>query len=85
MKPKYYVGVDGGGTKCRVRLTNHLNDVLAECEGGSANIYSDFDSAVNEVNRLIAEAFTKAELPLSSTWLRGVSVPPSVCWLAGGL
>ncbi len=66
MRPKYYVGVDGGGTKCRVRLTNHSNEVLAECEGGSANVYSNFDNTINEVNKLIEQVFIQAKLPLSS-------------------
>jgi len=33
-----FAGVDGGGTKCRVRLRNAEGELLGEAEGGPANI-----------------------------------------------
>ncbi len=33
-----FAGVDGGGTKCRVRLRNAAGELLGEAEGGPANI-----------------------------------------------
>ncbi len=33
-----FAGVDGGGTKCRVRLRNASGELLGEAEGGPANI-----------------------------------------------
>lgn len=41
MQATYFLGADGGGTKCRVRLADRAGRVLAEAEGGPANINLD--------------------------------------------
>eukprot|EP01042_Synura_sphagnicola_P028108 gene28108-36273_t len=38
-----FAGVDGGGTKCRVRLRNAEGVLLGEAEGGSGNIRLGLD------------------------------------------
>lgn len=63
MQIEYYLGVDGGGTQCRARLTDKENTVLAEHCGGSANIHSDLDSAMSNVTRLVEETLQAAALP----------------------
>jgi Predicted N-acetylglucosamine kinase len=39
--PRYYLGVDGGGTNCRVRLTNDQLETLAEVKNGRSNLQID--------------------------------------------
>lgn len=51
-----FIGIDGGGTKCRVRIRTDRGDVCAEAEGGPANIHSDFDAALFEINKTLDHA-----------------------------
>ncbi len=39
--PRYYLGVDGGGTNCRVRLANENLETLAEVKNGRSNLQID--------------------------------------------
>lgn len=39
--PRYYLGVDGGGTNCRVRLANADLETLAEVKNGRSNLQID--------------------------------------------
>jgi glucosamine kinase len=57
-----FVGVDGGGTKCRIRLRGAGGDLLAEAQGGLANLYSDKKTAIATILTTIAEAMAKAKL-----------------------
>jgi glucosamine kinase len=82
MQSEFLIGVDGGGTHCRTRLTTPDGRILAECTGGSANVYSDFTGALDRVNTLIEQTFIAADLPLSArknthaVWgLAGANVP----------
>lgn len=61
----YRIGIDGGGTHCRGRLVDSQGNLLAECRGGTGNVYSHFESALAEVEAVITELFTLANLPLS--------------------
>lgn len=36
--PRYYLGVDGGGTNCRIRLADKTLATLAETQGGRSNL-----------------------------------------------
>ena len=56
----FYLGVDGGATRCRVRLRDASGAALAEAEGPAANIYVDFDRALAVVRDLTAQALEKA-------------------------
>ena len=38
---RYYLGVDGGGTNCRVRLADENLKTLAEAKKGRANLQID--------------------------------------------
>ncbi|KAB8306308.1 N-acetylglucosamine kinase [Erwinia endophytica] len=66
MQSEFLLGIDGGGTHCRTRLTAVDGTVLAECKGGAANVYSDFDGALKTLNLLIEKTFLTAGLPLSA-------------------
>src|SRR5690606_4337317 len=39
--PRYFLGVDGGGTNCRIRLANDQLETLAEVKNGRANLQID--------------------------------------------
>ncbi|ODT69109.1 MAG: hypothetical protein ABS75_18250 [Pelagibacterium sp. SCN 63-23] len=39
--PRYYLGVDGGGTNCRVRLADERLETLAEVKNGRSNLQID--------------------------------------------
>lgn len=61
----YRIGIDGGGTHCRGRLVDSQGNLLAECRGGAGNVYSHFDSAITEVESVVNELFTLANLTKS--------------------
>ena len=42
---QYLIGVDGGGSGCRVILTSIQGKTLAKAEGGPANIETSFKTA----------------------------------------
>ena len=56
----WFVGVDGGGTRCRVRVRDAVGRVRAEVEGGSANVYLAFESAIQNIQDAVAEALVQA-------------------------
>lgn len=45
---RYTIGVDGGGTSCRVALVNSATGARVERQGGPANV-SNFDGAVDRI------------------------------------
>lgn len=52
---RYFIGIDGGGTRCRLRIRDDNGIIHAEAEGGPANIHSDFDGAVKEIQKVLAQ------------------------------
>lgn len=44
-----FLGVDGGGTGCRVRIRSADGALVGEAEGGPANIFSDFEGALERM------------------------------------
>jgi glucosamine kinase len=46
---KYYIGIDGGGTKCKVRLEDTKGNLLAEAVSGPANAASDLGGAIKSI------------------------------------
>jgi glucosamine kinase len=60
--PELFVGVDGGGTKCRIRIRAANSALLTEAQGGLANLYSDQKAAIATILATIAEAMAKAGL-----------------------
>jgi glucosamine kinase len=55
-----YLGVDGGGTRCRARLANRAGDILGEGTAGPANLRLGLDTAfasvIDAARRCLAEA-----------------------------
>lgn len=41
-----FLGIDGGGSKCRARIRSAAGHVLGEATGGASNIYQDFKGAL---------------------------------------
>ena len=62
----YFLGIDGGGTRCRVRLRDAAGRKLGEGEGGPANIHQDFAGSINSIRAAAAAALNaagRADLP----------------------
>lgn len=57
-----FMGVDGGGTKCRVRLRDRAGAPVAEAVGGLANLYQDLDTAIGTIRATMAETLRQAGL-----------------------
>lgn len=62
MTDRLFLGIDGGGTKCRARIRAEDGALKSEAIGGLANIYSDFDAALNTILATAREALSKAAL-----------------------
>lgn len=60
--PCYLIGVDGGGTRCRVRLTDAAGRVLGAGSGGAANIRLGIDLAWDHMLDAIDAALACAKL-----------------------
>ena len=63
-----FAGVDGGGTKCRVRLRDARGTLLAEAEGGPANIRLGLNLVWSNILGAVEEALIRAGQP--SSWER---------------
>ena len=61
----FFLGIDGGATRCRARLRDASGAVLGQAAGPAANIYVDYDSALAVVRRVIADTLAQAGLGLA--------------------
>jgi glucosamine kinase len=66
MAQELYLGIDGGGTRCRARLRDAGGRLLGEAEGGLANIYQDFAGAIARIRSTAEAAADRAGLPASA-------------------
>jgi glucosamine kinase len=62
MSEGLYLGIDGGGSKCRARIRDSAGRLLGEAEGGHANIYRDRDEARRSIIATSREAALAAGL-----------------------
>jgi glucosamine kinase len=62
----YFLGIDGGGSKCRARIRDEQGHLLGESVGGSSNIYQDFDGAIANIISAAAEAAKAAGVSISA-------------------
>ncbi len=60
-----YLGIDGGGTKCRVHLEDSHGKLLAEAVSGAANIATSVSVAQRSIIDAAQQALQKANLPPS--------------------
>ncbi|MDP9138221.1 MAG: N-acetylglucosamine kinase [Pseudomonadota bacterium] len=58
-----FLGIDGGGTRCRARIRDPAGRCLGAAEGDLANIYQDFGGAMAAVVETAREASKLAGLP----------------------
>lgn len=59
---QYFLGVDGGGSKCRVLLTNEQGEALGEGISGPANPNQGLDLAINSILSATEQALKEAGL-----------------------
>ena len=62
MQQPILIGVDGGGSRCRVRARLADGTPIGETEGGSANIFSDLDGALATIVKVTASALKSGGL-----------------------
>ncbi|WP_348040243.1 BadF/BadG/BcrA/BcrD ATPase family protein [Devosia sp.] len=64
--PRYYLGVDGGGTNCRIRLADENLVTLAEVRNGRSNLQIDGgDPAYKAISDGMRDAFASAEIDIA--------------------
>ena len=63
---EFFLGLDGGATRCRARLRDASGAALAERAGPAANIYVNFDGAIGVVRSLVAGAAEESGLSPSA-------------------
>ncbi len=63
----YIIGVDGGGTGCRVAVAERAGPVLGQATGGAANIATNLKAARANILAAVAQAFENAGIPQENT------------------
>ena len=58
----FFLGIDGGGTRCRARVRDAAGRLLGEGDGGPANIHQDFTGSIVSIRAAGAAALTAAGL-----------------------
>src|SRR5437867_11921754 len=59
---QFFLGIDGGGSRCRARIRDERGKLLGEAVGGSSNIYQSFDGAIANIIATAEEAAGKAKV-----------------------
>lgn len=57
-----FIGIDGGGTRCRVRICDANQQILGEATAGSANIFQNHQLAWQSINQAMGDARQQAQL-----------------------
>ena len=65
---RYFLGIDGGGSRCRARIRDASGNVLGEAQGGLANVYQDFDSAIATIRTVSAQVARSCGIALDSLY-----------------
>lgn len=61
---QYFIGIDGGGTKCKARLESASGQLLSEAVAGPANAARNLAQSVTSIKEVCVKVFEKANLPL---------------------
>lgn len=82
MKSELFLGIDGGGSKCKARLESAAGELLGEGLSGPANPVHDAELAFTSIYAASCEALSNAGLPESMLaevnavlGLAGVNIP----------
>ncbi|GGW81445.1 BadF/BadG/BcrA/BcrD ATPase family protein [Alteromonas halophila] len=84
MMTKYFIGIDGGGTRCRARLEDAHGKLLGQGEGGAANIMRNPAQATTSIVDACTRAVAASTLPVQlkeitvGAGLAGANIP-SAC------
>ncbi len=77
-----FIGIDGGGTKCRAVISNAKGDILGQGLGGPANPFYGVERAINSIVEASEKAVLDAGLSVESlsdivagVGLAGVNLP----------
>jgi len=65
-KQAHFLGIDGGGSRCRARIRSASGELLGEAVGGPSNIYQDFEAALVTIINTSQEAADKAGVKLEN-------------------
>jgi len=60
----YFIGIDGGGTKCRARLEDASGALLGEGVSGPANIMRDCTLATSSILDAVSKAIAQSSMPI---------------------
>jgi glucosamine kinase len=63
----FFLGIDGGATRCRARLRDATGAMRGQTTGPAANIYVDYPGALAVVHSVIKETRDKAGLSLDGS------------------
>jgi glucosamine kinase len=66
---RWIIGIDGGGTKCEAGLFSSNGDLLETALAGPANLYSNFEGAINAIEQaseLVLQAYSKQHKVLAA-------------------
>jgi len=63
---KFFLGIDGGGSRCRARIRDRQGSLLSEAEGGASNIYQNLGAALATIIATGREAASRAKVSTES-------------------
>ncbi|MBU2878436.1 BadF/BadG/BcrA/BcrD ATPase family protein [Aliiglaciecola lipolytica] len=66
LNPSYFLGIDGGGSKCKARLEDAQGNLLAESVAGPANPARDQQLAMASIQQVSEQVVKLAGLPNSA-------------------
>lgn len=78
MQQSYFLGIDGGGSKCKARLEDAHGKVLGEYISGPANPMRDYELTMTSLMEAVEGVFNQANLTFDNT-----SATHAVIGLAG--
>lgn len=63
--PTCFLGIDGGGSRCRARIRDAAGNLLSEATGGPSNIYQDFNGTIDTIVKTAQQAAAEAHVSVA--------------------